>query len=79
MTELWSYRLRVKRLEEQLEEAVREWALANKRAIKGISDAFRAEDRVKKAKVELFNAENLVLRVELEGLGCSMRPPKPTS
>lgn len=73
MTELWSYRLKVKRLEEQLEEAVREWALADTRAINGISDGFRAEDRVKKAKVELFNAENLVLRVELEGLGCSMR------
>jgi leucyl-tRNA synthetase len=66
MAELWSCRSKVKRLEEQSEEATHELALADKRAIKGIRDVFRAEDRVKKAKAELFNAQNLLLRAELE-------------
>lgn len=35
-------------------------------AIKSISDTFRVEDRVKKGKAELFNAESIVLRAELE-------------
>ena len=54
-------------------------ALVDKQAIKSISDTFRVEDRVKKGKAELFNAESIVLRAELEGLGCSMRPQKSTS
>jgi hypothetical protein len=70
MAELWNCRSKVKRLEERLEEAVREWVLADRRAVRDISDAFRAEDRVEKAKAELFSAENLALRADLEGLGC---------
>lgn len=50
MAELWSCRSKVKRLGEQSEEAIHEWALPDKRAIKGINDVFRAEDRVKKSK-----------------------------
>jgi DNA-binding transcriptional regulator GbsR (MarR family) len=45
------------------EEAIHEWTLADKRAIKGVNAVFRAEDRVKKAKAELFNAQ---LKAELE-------------
>lgn len=41
-------------------------ALVDKQAIKSISDTFRVEDRVKKGKAELFNAESIVLRAELE-------------
>jgi len=44
MAELWSCRSKVKRLGEQSEEAIHEWVLADKRAVKDINDVFRAED-----------------------------------
>jgi len=64
--ELWSCRLKVKTLEKQSEEAIYKCALADKRANKSNSDAFRAEDRGQESKSGALQRSEPSTRGEVE-------------